>query len=108
MSSAAQTITHSGATSLTISSSQAAAFVKIEGGASAYVDVESVRFTDNQIVAFFAALAASIFFFLVDKFLPFMPAGLTGFFEAVSHSNGAYTEMLVMGMITAAMTAIGR
>jgi hypothetical protein len=49
MSSAAQTITHSGATSLTISSSQAAAFVKIEGGASAYVDVESVRFTDNQI-----------------------------------------------------------
>ena len=49
MSSAAQTITHSGATSLTISSSAANAFVKIEGGASAYVDVESVRFTDNQI-----------------------------------------------------------
>ena len=49
MSSAAQTITHSGATSLTISSSQAAAFVKIEGGSSAYVDVESVRFTDNKI-----------------------------------------------------------
>ena len=49
MSSAAQTITHSGATSLTISSSQAAAFVKIEGGSSAYVDVESVRFTDDYI-----------------------------------------------------------
>ena len=49
MSSDAQTITHSGATSLTISSSQAAAFVKIEGGSSAYVDVESVRFTDNKI-----------------------------------------------------------
>ena len=42
MSSDAQTITHSGATSLTISSSQAAAFVKIEGGSSAYVDAESV------------------------------------------------------------------
>ena len=49
MSSDAQTITHSGATSLTISSSQAAAFVKIEGGSSAYVDVESVRFTDDYI-----------------------------------------------------------
>ena len=49
MSSDAQTITHSGATSLTISSSTAAAFVKIEGGSSAYVDVESVRFTDNKI-----------------------------------------------------------
>ena len=49
MSSDAQTITHSGATSLTISSSTAAAFVKIEGGSSAYVDVESVRFTDDYI-----------------------------------------------------------
>ena len=49
MSSDAQTITHSGATSLTISSSQAAAFVKIEGGSSAYVDVESVRITDDYI-----------------------------------------------------------
>ena len=49
MSSAAQTITHSGATSLTISSSQAAAFVKIEGGSSAYVDVEDVRITDTKI-----------------------------------------------------------
>ena len=49
LSEAAAELTHSGATSLTISSSQAAAFVKIEGGASAYVDVESVRFTDNQI-----------------------------------------------------------
>ncbi len=28
-----------------------------------------------------------------------------GFFEGKSHSNGAYTIMLVMGMITAAMTA---
>ena len=49
LSEAAAELTHSGATSLTISSSQAAAFVKIEGGASAYVDVESVRFTDNKI-----------------------------------------------------------
>ena len=49
MSSAAQTITHDGATSLTISSSQAAAFVKIEGGSAAYVQVESVKITDNQI-----------------------------------------------------------
>ena len=49
LSEAAAELTHSGATSLTISSSQAAAFVKIEGGASAYVDVESVRFTDNAI-----------------------------------------------------------
>ena len=45
----AQTITHDGATSLTISSSQAAAFVKIQGGSAAYVQVESVKITDNQI-----------------------------------------------------------
>ena len=49
MSSAAQTITHDGATSLTISSSQAAAFVKIQGGSAAYVQVESVKITDNKI-----------------------------------------------------------
>ena len=49
MSSDAQTITHDGATSLTIESSQAAAFVKIEGGSSAYVQVESVKITDDQI-----------------------------------------------------------
>ena len=49
MSSAAQTITHDGATSLTISSSQAAAFVKIQGGSAAYVQVESVKITDDQI-----------------------------------------------------------
>jgi hypothetical protein len=42
-------LTHTGATSLTISSSQAAAFVKIEGGSAAYVQVESVKITDDQI-----------------------------------------------------------
>ena len=49
MSSDEQTITHDGATSLTIASSEAAAFVKIEGGSSAYVQVESVKITDDQI-----------------------------------------------------------
>ena len=49
MSNDAQTITHDGATSLTISSSEAAAFVKIQGGSAAYVQVESVKITDNQI-----------------------------------------------------------
>ena len=49
MSSDAQTITHTGATSLTMSSSAANAYVKIEGGSSAYVQVESVKITDNQI-----------------------------------------------------------
>ena len=42
-------LTHTGATSLTISSSQAAAFVRIQGGSAAYVQVESVKITDNQI-----------------------------------------------------------
>jgi acyl CoA:acetate/3-ketoacid CoA transferase alpha subunit len=45
----ATSLTHTGATSLTISSSQAAAFVKIQGGSAAYVQVESVKITDNQI-----------------------------------------------------------
>merc|ERR1719337_203586 len=42
-------LTHTGATSLTMSSSAANAFVKIAGGSSAYVQVESVKITDNQI-----------------------------------------------------------
>ena len=45
----ATSLTHTGATSLTISSSQAAAFVKIQGGSAAYVQVESVKITDDQI-----------------------------------------------------------
>ena len=49
LSAAAAALTHSGATSFAISSSQAAAFVKIEGGSSAYVDVEDVRITDTKI-----------------------------------------------------------
>ena len=49
LSAAAAALTHSGTTSFAISSSQAAAFVKIEGGSSAYVDVEDVRITDTKI-----------------------------------------------------------
>jgi ABC-2 type transport system permease protein len=69
----------------------------LQGSALLGIGLMTSSFTDNQIVAFFGALAASIFFFLVDKFLPFMPAGLTGFFEAVSFD--AHFESMRRGVL---------
>ena len=47
MSKAAAALTHSGTTSLTVSSTNG--FVSIAGATGSYVDVESIRFTDNTI-----------------------------------------------------------
>ncbi|MEM1414174.1 MAG: ABC transporter permease subunit [Myxococcota bacterium] len=56
----------------------------LQGGALLALGLMMSSFTDNQIVAFFAALGLSIFFFLVDKFLPLMPAGMTDFLEFIA------------------------
>jgi len=69
----------------------------LQGAALLAIGLMMSSFTDNQIVAFFGALAVSIFFFLVDKFLPFMPSGLTGFFEAVSFD--AHFESMRRGVL---------
>ncbi|HJK93904.1 MAG TPA: ABC transporter permease [Polyangiaceae bacterium LLY-WYZ-15_(1-7)] len=56
----------------------------LQGAALLGIGLMMSSFTDNQLIAFFGALAVSIFFFLVDKFLPFMPSGLAGFAEQIS------------------------
>lgn len=41
-------------------------------------------FTQHQMVAFFGALAVCLFFFFLDKFIIFMPAGVTSAVEFLS------------------------
>ena len=56
----------------------------LQGGALIGIGLMTSSFTENQLVAFFTALAASMFFFLLDKFLPFVPVGLATVAEAIS------------------------
>ncbi len=53
----------------------------LKGGALIAVGIAASAWTDNQIVAFFIALAFSVSFFVVDKFLPLMPANLASILE---------------------------
>lgn len=56
----------------------------LQGAALIGIGLMTSSFTENQLVAFFTALAASMFFFLLDKFLPFVPVGLASVAEAIS------------------------
>lgn len=69
----------------------------LQGAALLAIGLMMSSFTDNQIVAFFGALAVSIFFFLVDKFLPFAPSNLAGFFESLSFD--AHFESMRRGVL---------
>ncbi|MEM9071674.1 MAG: ABC transporter permease [Myxococcota bacterium] len=55
-----------------------------QGGALLGIGLTTSAFTSNQLVALFSALGISMFFFMVDKFLPFFPAGAANFFELIS------------------------
>ncbi|MCB9604359.1 MAG: ABC transporter permease [Sandaracinus sp.] len=69
----------------------------LQGSAILGIGLMMSSFTDNQIVAFFGTLACSVAFFLVDKFLPFMPAGAANFFEALSFD--AHFESMRRGVL---------
>ncbi|MEO0323707.1 MAG: ABC transporter permease subunit [Myxococcota bacterium] len=69
----------------------------LQGGALLALGLMMSSFTDNQIIAFFGALALSVFFFLVDKFLPLMPAALADFLEFIAFD--AHFESLRRGVI---------
>lgn len=69
----------------------------LQGAALLAIGLMMSSFTDNQIVAFFGALAVSIFFFLIDKFLPFAPSNLAGFFESLSFD--AHFESMRRGVL---------
>ncbi len=56
----------------------------LQGGTLIGIGLMTSSFTDNQLVALFTALAASMLFFLLDKFLPFFPSNLAGVAEAIS------------------------
>ncbi len=71
----------------------------LQGAALLSVGLMASSFTDNQIIALFSALGAAIFFFLVDKFLPFMPTNLVWLAEAVSfdvHFEGMRRGVLAL------------
>jgi ABC-2 type transport system permease protein len=59
----------------------------LQGMALIGIGLACSSFTDNQLIAFFAALAFSVFFFLVDKFLPLMPRGLQPILEFISFDS---------------------
>ncbi len=69
----------------------------LQGLALIGIGLACSSFTDNQLIAFFAALAISVFFFLVDKFLPLMPRGLQPMLEFISFD--VHLNLLRRGVI---------
>ena len=69
----------------------------LQGMALIGIGLMCSSFTDNQLIAFFAALAISVFFFLVDKFLPLMPRELHGVLGFVSMD--LHLDLLRRGVI---------
>ncbi len=56
----------------------------LQGGAIMALGLMASSLTDNQLVALFVTWAFTLVFFLIDKFLPLMPAELATFFEFLS------------------------
>ncbi|MBO6933827.1 MAG: ABC transporter permease [Deltaproteobacteria bacterium] len=69
----------------------------LQGLALIGIGLACSSFTDNQLIAFFAALAISVFFFLIDKFLPLMPRGLQPMLEFISFD--VHLNLLRRGVI---------
>lgn len=69
----------------------------LQGAALIGIGLMTSSFTENQLVAFFTALAASMFFFLLDKFLPFVPSNLAGVAQVISFDY--HVEALRRGVI---------
>lgn len=69
----------------------------LQGAALIGIGLMTSSFTENQLVAFFTALSASMFFFLLDKFLPFVPSGLVGAAQVISFDY--HVESLRRGVI---------
>ncbi len=70
----------------------------LQGAALIGIGLMTSSFTENQLVAFFTALAASMFFFLLDKFLPFVPVGFASVAEAISFDY--HVESMRRGVIS--------
>ena len=56
----------------------------LQGAAMVGVGLMASSWTDNQLIAFFIALAFGLFFVVVGFFLPFMPAGAASVLEWLS------------------------
>lgn len=69
----------------------------LQGLALIGIGLACSSFTSNQLIAFFAALAISVFFFLIDKFLPLMPRGLQPMLEFISFD--VHLNLLRRGVI---------
>jgi ABC-2 type transport system permease protein len=53
--------------------------------------------TSNQIIAFFLAIGAGVFFFMIDRFLPFMPGWLATMASYLS--MGEHVASMARGVI---------
>jgi ABC-2 type transport system permease protein len=56
----------------------------LEGGAMIALGLFASSWTDNQLVAFFIAATACFAFWIIDRFLPFLPPGAASVFEWLS------------------------
>lgn len=56
----------------------------LEGGAMLAIGVLASSWTDNQLIGFFVASATCFMFWIIDRFLPFMPQGVASILEWLS------------------------
>ncbi len=71
--------------------------VLLLGGAYLSIGLLASSWTENQIIAFVIALFLSMFFLMVDKFIPFLPSTVVPVIEYISF--GAHVQNAARGMI---------
>lgn len=58
--------------------------ILLEGGAMLAIGVLASSWTDNQLIGFFVASAACFMFWIIDRFLPFLPQSMASTLEWLS------------------------
>ena len=56
----------------------------LQGAAILAIGLMASSWTSNQLIALFVALTITVFFWIVDKFLPLLPTGMTGVLQWLS------------------------
>ncbi|MGB5809793.1 MAG: ABC transporter permease [Polyangiales bacterium] len=59
----------------------------LQGGAILAIGLMASSWTDNQLIALFVALTISVFFWMIDKFLPLLPSGAASALEWLSFDH---------------------
>ncbi|MEM8609338.1 MAG: ABC transporter permease [Myxococcota bacterium] len=56
----------------------------LQGAAILAIGLMASSWTSNQLIALFVALSITVFFWVIDKFLPLLPASMTGVLQWLS------------------------